>query len=73
MHVCYCLLRNGLFAAEMAPECARSYYLYGTSLLEKARSDTDVFGAELQDAAEARTKALIDEALAEPGPADEGA
>ena len=58
--------------AETASECAWSYYLYGVSLLEKARSDSDVFGAKVQDAADAKTKALIQEAMAEPGPADEG-
>ena len=57
----------------MASECAWSYYLYGVSLLEKARSDSDVFGAKVQDAADAKTQALIQEAMAEPGPADEGA
>ena len=56
----------------MASECAWSYYLYGVSLLEKARSDSDVFGAKVQDAADAKTQALIQEAMAEPGPADEG-
>ena len=52
-------------AAESAVECARSYALYGAALLEKARCDSDVFGAKVQDAAKAKTEALIQEAMAE--------
>ena len=38
--------------AELAPECARGYYRYGSALLYQAQDSADVFGAGVRDAAD---------------------
>lgn len=38
--------------ADQAPECGGAYYRYGAALFYKAQDEADVFGDNLQDAAE---------------------
>ena len=39
--------------ADQAPECGSAYYRYGAALFYKAQDEADVFGDNLQGAAEA--------------------
>ncbi len=41
-----------LSCAEQAPECGSAYWRYGAALFYKAQDENDVFGDNLQDAAE---------------------
>lgn len=56
-----------MHGADAAPECASTYFQYGAALFRKAQEDSDVFGAQLQTAADQHGSSLTNGASSEPG------
>lgn len=50
--------------ADEAQQCAQAYLQYGRALFLKAQEESDVFGAQLRDAAKQQADAMAEEMVA---------